>query len=44
MVTCIYNGTQHPMLAGATVWNYRNAEQVTAVGGNKTTDISQLSA
>lgn len=41
MVTCIYNGTQHPMLAGATVWNYRNAEQVTAVGGNKTTDISQ---
>lgn len=41
MVTCAYNGTEHPTLIGSTVWNYRNTENVTAISGNKTTDISQ---
>ncbi len=41
MVMCVYNGTQNPTLIGGYVWNYRNAESITAVGGNKVTDISQ---
>lgn len=41
MVECEYNGTHNPTLIGAYVWNYRNAESVTAISGNKATDISQ---
>ncbi len=41
MVMCEYNGTRSPALVGGYVWNYRNAENITAIGGNKDTDVSQ---
>ena len=41
MILCEYNGTRNQMIIGGLVWNYRNAESITAIGGNKETDVSQ---
>lgn len=41
MLLCEYNGVKNRSLIGGYVWNYRNSESITAIGGNKSTDVSQ---